>query len=85
MLADQLQRQELAPFAAFSVTAVEGPAILAVRERAQQSMRLLQDQALSTGTTNLTEAEIEAEISATRSERKSRAISDPPPRDASGR
>ncbi|MBN1654857.1 MAG: hypothetical protein JXA30_13885 [Deltaproteobacteria bacterium] len=84
-LADQLQREERAPFAAFSVTAVEGPAILAVRERAQQAMRSLQDQAQTSGASDLSETEIEDEIRAARNERKTRTISDPPPRDASGR
>jgi uncharacterized protein with von Willebrand factor type A (vWA) domain len=85
VLADQLQREELPPFAAFSVNAVEGPAILAIRERIQQTMSSLQDQAQATGASNLSGEEIEDEIRATRIARKQRAISDPPPRNASGR
>jgi predicted RNase H-like HicB family nuclease len=84
-LADQLQREELPPFAAFSVNAVEGPASLAIRERIQQTMSSLQDQAQATGASNLSEEEIEDEIRATRIARKQRAISDPRPRNASGR
>jgi hypothetical protein len=84
-LADQLQREERTPFAAFSVTAVEGPAILAIRDRAKQTMLSLQDQAKATGASDLSEADIEDEIRAERSERKSRHVSDPPPRGASGR
>ena len=84
-LADQLQSEERAPFAAFSVTAVEGPAILAVRDRARETMRSLQDQAQSSGASDLSETEIEDEIRAARNERKPRTVSDPPPRDASGR
>jgi predicted RNase H-like HicB family nuclease len=83
-LADQLQRQERAPFAAYAVTAVEGPAILAIRDRAKQTMRSLQDRAKATGASDLSEADIDDEIRAERSERKSRHVSDPPPRDASG-
>jgi len=85
VLADELQREERPPFAAFSVTAVEGPAILAVRDRARETMRSLQDQAQTSGASDLSETEIEDEIRAARNDRKPRNVSDPPPRDASGR
>jgi hypothetical protein len=85
VLADQLQREELPPFAAFSANAVEGPAILAIRERVQQTMRALQGQAQATRASDLSDEDIEDEIRATRVARKQGAISDPPPRNASGR
>jgi predicted RNase H-like HicB family nuclease len=85
VLADQLQREERSPFGAFSVSAVEGSAILAIREHFQQTMCALQNQAQAIGSSDLSEQEIEDEIRAARIARKQRAFSDPPPRDASGR
>jgi hypothetical protein len=69
-LADQLQREERTPFAAFSVTAVEGPAILAIRDRAKKTVRSLQDRAKATGASDLSEADIEDEIRSARTQSK---------------
>jgi predicted RNase H-like HicB family nuclease len=83
-LADQLQREERAPFAAFGVTAVEGPAILAVRERAAQTLRELQQQAENASSATMTDEDIDAEIRAARSARP-RATSSTPPKNVTGR
>ena len=68
-LAGQLERRERAPFGAFAVEPVEGPAILSIRSRAAQTLRDLQESASADGLDELSEQDIEAEIRASRAAR----------------
>jgi hypothetical protein len=79
VLASQLERGERQPFGAFAVEPVEGASILALRSRAARHLRALQEGAAEAGVDELSEAEIDAEISAARAARQSAPGETDPP------
>lgn len=79
VLAGQLERGERPPFGAFRVEPVEGPAILALRSRAAQTLGGLQRAAVDAGLDRLSEEDIESEIRAARSARRAASGDTDPP------
>lgn len=68
-LAGELERGDRPPFGAFDVEPVEGPAVLALRSRAAETLRSLQQAATEDGLDELSEDDIEQEIRAARASR----------------